>query len=263
MSSVRKHSRTGKLFLDFRYSGVRCREDTALPDSPSNRKKLKSFSTAGRSTAPRLWTCSSLSAATTRSCAATCAEPSAFPHRASCSISIRRLPWQQSRLVRTTLKSILERFQRKPYGWYYAAILCNLALLCARAKVEVRADGNLLEDTELERALLNAHGTGNVVIEPQVEFTASQVRALEVFYEDFFDAAPSASEAKALGKEAASRMQAMRRFGRAGRSDPELPVPATAETSIGAARRHPRQALHLVPHRAHPRSRRPAGSEKV
>jgi hypothetical protein len=31
--------------------------------------------------------------------------------------------------VRTTVKSLIERFERKNYGWYYAAILCNLALL--------------------------------------------------------------------------------------------------------------------------------------
>src|SRR5690606_39029193 len=43
--------------------------------------------------------------------------------------------------VRTRLKGLLERFERKPYGWYYAAILCTLANLCARGKVEVRVDG--------------------------------------------------------------------------------------------------------------------------
>ncbi|WP_419619090.1 BREX system P-loop protein BrxC, partial [Thiolapillus sp.] len=31
--------------------------------------------------------------------------------------------------VRTTLKSTLEKFERKPYGWYYAAILCTVAML--------------------------------------------------------------------------------------------------------------------------------------
>ena len=109
--------------------------------------------------------------------------------------------------VRTTLKSLLEKFERKPYGWYFAAILCTLANLCARGKVEVRTDGNLLEDAELERALLNTHGHSNVVLEPQVEFTASQVRVLKQFYEDFFDAPPSAGEAKALGKETAAAFQ--------------------------------------------------------
>ncbi len=90
--------------------------------------------------------------------------------------------------VRTTLKNLLEKFERKPYGWYYAAVLCTLANLCARGKVEVRTDGNLLEEDELERTLRNTHGHGNVVLEPQVEFTASQVRALKEFFEDFFDA---------------------------------------------------------------------------
>ncbi|ADP86453.1 BREX system P-loop protein BrxC [Nitratidesulfovibrio vulgaris] len=109
--------------------------------------------------------------------------------------------------VRSTLKNLLEKFERKPYGWYYAAVLCTLANLCARGKVEVRADGNLLEEDELERVLRNTHGHGNVVLEPQVEFTASQVRALKEFFEDFFDAPPRASEAKALGKETGTALQ--------------------------------------------------------
>jgi hypothetical protein len=109
--------------------------------------------------------------------------------------------------IRTTLKSLLERFERKPYGWYYAAILCTLAHLCTRGKIEVRSDSNLLEDEELERALRNTHGHGNIVLEPQVEFTASQVRALKEFYEDFFDAPPQAGEAKALGKETGTALQ--------------------------------------------------------
>lgn len=103
--------------------------------------------------------------------------------------------------VRTTLKNVIERFGREPYGWYYAAILCTVASLCARSKVELRSDGNLLEDQELEKALKNTHGHGNVVLEPQVEFTAPQVRLLKEFYEDFFDGPPASSEAKALGKE--------------------------------------------------------------
>jgi hypothetical protein len=109
--------------------------------------------------------------------------------------------------VRTTLKNLLEKFERKPYGWYYAAVLCTLANLCARGKVEVRADGNLLEEEELERELRNSHSHGNVVLEPQIEFTASQIRALKEFYEDFFDAPPCASEAKALGKETGTAIQ--------------------------------------------------------
>lgn len=109
--------------------------------------------------------------------------------------------------VRTTLKSLLEKFERKPYGWFYAAVLCTLANLCARGKVEARTDGNILEESDLERALRNTHGHGNVVLEPQIDFTASQVRGLKEFYEDFFDSPPRAGEAKALGKETGIALQ--------------------------------------------------------
>lgn len=103
--------------------------------------------------------------------------------------------------VRTTIKSLLETFERKPYGWYYSAMLCILANLCARGRVEVREDGNTLENHDLERALRNTHGHGNVLLEPQIEFTASQIRALKEFHEDFFDKPPVSSEAKVLGKD--------------------------------------------------------------
>lgn len=109
--------------------------------------------------------------------------------------------------VRTTLKSLLEKFERKPYGWYYAAILCILASLCARGKVEARIDSNPLDEGDLEKALRNTHGHGNVILDPQIEFTASQVRILKDFYANFFDAPPSASEAAALGKETGTKLQ--------------------------------------------------------
>lgn len=41
MAKVRKLAATGNLFLDFRFRGKRCREYTALPDSPANVKKLE------------------------------------------------------------------------------------------------------------------------------------------------------------------------------------------------------------------------------
>lgn len=111
--------------------------------------------------------------------------------------------------VRTTLKGLLERFERKPYGWYYAAVLCTLANLCTRGKVEVRSDSNMLEGNELERALRNSQAHGNLILEPQVDYSASQVRALKEFYEDFFDGPPQASEAKALANETIAAIKAL------------------------------------------------------
>lgn len=103
--------------------------------------------------------------------------------------------------VRTTVKSLIERFERKNYGWYYAAILCNLALLSARGKVEIRQDSNTLEAEALERSLRNTNAHATLVLEPQVEFTASQIRTLKEFFADFFDKPAASNEARALARE--------------------------------------------------------------
>ena len=41
MGSIRKRDDNGLLFIDFRYRGIRCREQTALPESAANRKKVQ------------------------------------------------------------------------------------------------------------------------------------------------------------------------------------------------------------------------------
>jgi hypothetical protein len=103
--------------------------------------------------------------------------------------------------VRTTVKALLERFERKPFGWYYAAILCNLALLCSRGKVEVRQDSNVLEGDELDRSLRNTNAHSSMMLTPQVEYTPLQLRQLKDFFADFIDRPATANEAKALARE--------------------------------------------------------------
>src|SRR5690606_12898686 len=111
--------------------------------------------------------------------------------------------------VRTTVKNLLEKFERKPYGWYYAAILCNLALLFARGKLEARQNSNPLEGDALEKALLNTNAHASLVLEPQVEFTASQVRHLKDFFADFFNRPARANDAKALAMETIEAIKAL------------------------------------------------------
>lgn len=101
--------------------------------------------------------------------------------------------------LRTTIKSLLEKFERKPYGWDYYAILYILASLLGRGKLECRLDSNLLAGDELLKSLTNSREHSNVILETQIEFTASQVRSLKEFYADFFDEPALTMEAKGLG----------------------------------------------------------------
>ena len=41
MGHIRTRKETGKLYLDFKYQNLRCREQTAMLDTPANRKKLE------------------------------------------------------------------------------------------------------------------------------------------------------------------------------------------------------------------------------
>ncbi|MGO3295058.1 MAG: Arm DNA-binding domain-containing protein, partial [Marinobacter sp.] len=43
MGKVRSRKETGRLYLDFMYAGHRCREQTALADTPANRKRVEAL----------------------------------------------------------------------------------------------------------------------------------------------------------------------------------------------------------------------------
>lgn len=111
--------------------------------------------------------------------------------------------------LRVTVKQLIEDFEKKPFGWYLAAIQCTLAKLCGRAKVEARSDGQVLEDGKLAAAIKNTRLHGNLVLEPQIEFTGPQVRRVKEFFQDFFDKSVRSTEPKAIAEELSKEFLAL------------------------------------------------------
>lgn len=109
--------------------------------------------------------------------------------------------------IRPTMKMLVDDFEKRPFGWPLPAIQCVLAKLVARGKVEIRCDGELLEDGALSAALKNTQKHGNMVLEPQIEFGAGAVRKLKEFFSQFFDTPARANEARALAEETANAFQ--------------------------------------------------------
>jgi hypothetical protein len=109
--------------------------------------------------------------------------------------------------IRPTMKMLVDDFEKRPFGWPLPAIQCVLAKLVARGKVEVRCDGELLEDGALSAALKNTQKHGNMVLEPQIEFGAGAVRKLKEFFSQFFDTPARSNEARALAEETSSAFQ--------------------------------------------------------
>jgi len=109
--------------------------------------------------------------------------------------------------TRTTIKNLVDTLSRRPYGWYLSAIQCMLALIAGKSKIEARSDANILEGSDLARVLKNTHGFSNVILEPQAEYSASQIRKLKDFFTDFFDKPVASDDAKLLANETRQAFQ--------------------------------------------------------
>lgn len=103
--------------------------------------------------------------------------------------------------VKVSAKYLTERFGAKPYGWPAVATLCITASLSGKGKCEARSDGAPLEGAELARGLNNSHMLGNILLTPQLEFTASQIRAAKDLYKELFGLPADGSDARVLGGE--------------------------------------------------------------
>lgn len=109
--------------------------------------------------------------------------------------------------LRTTIKGLLEKFSMRPYGWYEDAILCIVAQLAARGRLELRSDGNLLEGEKLIAALKNSHGYDNVTLEPQTDYTPAQVKKVREFYNDYFQEPPDTADPRQLGRDLLAKLR--------------------------------------------------------
>lgn len=110
--------------------------------------------------------------------------------------------------VKTTLYSLLGHFEKMPYGWSFAAILCLLARLYGMSKVEVILDGKNLEDSNLEKFIRNSSYHNNIIIVPTKVPPVTAVKKLKVAFNDTFHKPPASIDAKALGNELAAAVEA-------------------------------------------------------
>lgn len=109
--------------------------------------------------------------------------------------------------VSASVKTLIDRFGTKPYGWPSVATLCIAAGLTAKGKLEARSDSTVLEGDELAKALRNAHVLGNILLTPQTEYTAGQQRAAKDLYRELFGTPAGGSDARSLGTEWAAAIR--------------------------------------------------------
>jgi len=103
--------------------------------------------------------------------------------------------------VNVSVKSLLEKFGAKPYGWPTFATLCLAGGLSAKGKLEARSQSMVLEGEELGKALRNSHALGNILLTPQTEYTAAQLRKAKELYRELFATPADGTDARSHGAE--------------------------------------------------------------
>ena len=106
-----------------------------------------------------------------------------------------------------TMKTIVDTFQAKPYGWDLASIEVIVASLVGASKVTLTMDGNVLKRTEIATALRNTQKHGHQVIAPQKTFDERKVASFRKFCIDFFDEPSAPKDPLELARHGADKLK--------------------------------------------------------
>lgn len=106
-----------------------------------------------------------------------------------------------------TMKTIVETFQTKPYGWDLASIEVLVASLVGRSKITLTVDGNVLKRTEVASMLRNTQKHPHTVVAPQKTFDERKVAGFRRFCIDFFDEGTTPKDPLELARHGADMLR--------------------------------------------------------
>jgi hypothetical protein len=131
-----------------------------------------------------------------------------------------------------TIKTIVDAFQAKPYGWDLASIEVIIASLIGGSKVTLTIDGNVLKRSEVAAALRNTQKHSHAVVAPQKTFDERKVAAFRRFCTDFFDEASAPKDPLELARHGADKLKGASSTN----SGPPSPARSTPSSSSSTAR---------------------------
>lgn len=107
-----------------------------------------------------------------------------------------------------TVKSIVDTFQTKPYGWDLASIEVVVGWLVGTSKITLTVDGNLLKRSEVAALLRNTQKHAHEVVAPQKTFDERKVAAFRAFCIEFFDEATAPKDPLELARHGSDKLRA-------------------------------------------------------
>lgn len=108
-----------------------------------------------------------------------------------------------------TMKTIVDTFQAKPYGWDLGSIEVIVASLIGASKITVTVDGNVLKRSEVANALRNTQKHGHEILAPQKSFDERKVANFHKLT-DYFDEGNAPKDPLELARHGADKLKAAR-----------------------------------------------------
>lgn len=116
---------------------------------------------------------------------------------------------QRDRLgEQVTVKTIVDHFQAKPYGWDLTSIEVIVAWLVGASKATLMVDSNTLRRSEVAAILRNTQKHSHAIVAPQKSFDSHKVAAFRNFCTDFFDDPTVPKDPLELARSGAGRLRA-------------------------------------------------------
>ena len=106
-----------------------------------------------------------------------------------------------------TVKSIVDTFQAKPYGWDLASIEVVIAWLVGASKITLTVDANALKRSEVAGVLRNTQKHSHAVVATQKTFDERKVAAFRSFCTDFFDEATAPKDPLELARHGSDKLR--------------------------------------------------------
>ena len=131
-----------------------------------------------------------------------------------------------------TVKTIVDSFQTKPYGWDLPSIEVLIAFLVGSSKVTLTVDGNLLKRSEVAATLRNTQKQPHTVVARQKTFDDRKVAAFRKFCTDFFDEASTPKDPLELARHGADKLKGKRDELKATAAGSKYPFVAQLATPI-------------------------------
>ncbi len=106
-----------------------------------------------------------------------------------------------------TVKTIVDAFQAKPYGWDLGSIEVVVAWLARTSKITLTVDGNILKRSEIATVLRNTQKHSHAVVAPQKSYDERKVAAFRKFCTDFFDEATAPKDPLELARHGGDKLR--------------------------------------------------------